>query len=678
MSQSLRLCFLFLLSFLGQINCLFSQSKYAIVIAIGDYPQIATRAQNWNDLSSKNDYDIVLEMLKKQKFETKNIKSLIDEQATVENIDDAFTHLLNSVVEGDIVYFHFSGHGQQIADVNGKEFKKTNHLIADEADGWDEALVTYNAPLSFEDGYEFQDHYVDDQLNYQLTRIRKKIGSNGQVIVVLDACHSGSGTRGGNEFVVVRGTATKCAPANYESKKNEKDKSEAFDMDLDYQNSLVLGKLTAFFGCKAEQVNREFIDPQTKKQYGSLTYFFIKGMNELGDSKSTYLNLFSKINENMVFKFQGQQNPEIESDELNQLIFKGQLVVQDPFFNVEKLNFDELIIDGGALNGLCVGDTIGVYGNSAASKNDGLPKFKGVVTNVSAYKSNVRLTVSYGKTESSLLQFRVFSLYSKTDGIQLNLSCKIKNKKLQKSIEEKLSKFENINLVDDSSYSYEIIDSVYKGKSYLIILVGKTKFPLRNMSPIYIENAKSYDSLTLLLKEAMKADLFRKMELNDPSLKFEYKILCHENNNCDSVNNISGSLSFFENTSFKLNITNTGSKAFYFNIIDIEPSNKFTWVGVEGEWRNEHILKGESHEIIIEVIPPYGTEQFKFIATSKPVDFSPLERIGSSLTSNSRSGDENPLIDYISVTVNGTRGGTSSSQSSATVKTLTFDILKKK
>ena len=678
MSQSLRLCFLFLLSFLGQINCLFSQSKYALVIAIGDYPQIATRAQNWIDLSSKNDYDIVLEMLKKQKFETKNIKSLIDEQATVENIDEAFSQIFNTVVEGDIVYFHFSGHGQQIADVNGKQFKNSNHLIEDEADGWDEALVTYNAPLIFENSYEYQDHYVDDQLNYQLTRIRKKIGSNGQVIVVLDACHSGSGTRGGDEDIVIRGTGTKCAPANYDSKKNEKDKSEAFDLDLGIQNTLSLAKLTAFFGCKAEQVNREYIDPQTKKQYGSLTYFFIKGMNELGDSKSSYLNLFSKINEKMVLKFQGQQNPEIESDEFNQLIFKGQLVLQEPFFNVKKLNFDELILDAGSLNGICIGDTIGVYGNSAASKNDGLPKFKGVVTDVSAYNANVRLTVSYGKTEASLLQFRVFSLYSRTDGIQLNLNCKIKNKNLQKSTKLILSKFENINLVDDSSYSYEIIDSVYKGKSYLIILVGKTKLPLRNMSPIYIENAKSYDSLTLLLKEAMKADLFRKMELNDPSLKFEYKILCHENNNCDSVNNISGSLSFFENTSFKLNITNTGSKAFYFNIIDIEPSNKFTWVGVEGEWRNEHILKGESHEIIIEVIPPYGTEQFKFIATSKPVDFSPLERIGSSLTSNSRSGDENPLIDYISGTVNGTRGGTSSSQSSATVKTLTFDILKKK
>jgi hypothetical protein len=679
MYQLIKFTCLFLLCFSGQFNYLFSQSKHALVIAIGDYPQIAAREKNWNDLSSKNDYDIVLDMLKKQKFESKNITSLIDEKATVENINSAFDQLFNLLIEGDIVYFHFSGHGQQIADADGKKFKKSKYLIVDEADGWDEALVTYNAPLSFEEGYEYQDHYVDDQLNYQLTRIRKKIGATGQVIVVLDACHSGTGTRGGEEEIVVRGTSTKCAPSNYEPTSVEKDKSEAFDADLDFGNSPNLGKLTAFFGCKAEQVNREYIDPQTKKQYGSLSYFLVKGMNDLGDSKSSYLNLYSKINEKMIIKFQGQQNPEIESDEMNQLIFRGQMVVQEPFFNVKKLNFDELTIDGGSLNGICLGDTIGIFENSAASKNDGQPKFKGVVTNVSAYNATAKLTVSYGKSEPSLLQFRVFTLFSSADGIELNVKCKIKNKKIQKSVEENLSKIKNIKLVTDYSYSYVIIDSIYNGKNCLQILVGKTMLPLRNMSPISIETSSNYDSLTLLLKEAMKADLFRKMELNDPLIKFEYKIMCLDDAVCDSTNNNSGSLSYVENSGFKLIITNTGSKAFYFNIIDIEPSNKFTWASEEGEWRNKQIIKGESDEIIFNIFPPFGMEQFKLIATSKQVDFSPLERIGSSLAANSRGGEGNPLLDYVSEAVNGTRGGDSSpSQSSATIKTMTFEITEQK
>jgi hypothetical protein len=169
------------------------------------------------------------------------------------------------------------------------------------------------------------------------------------------------------------------------------------------------------------------------------------------------------------------------------------------------------------------------------------------------------------------------------------------------------------------------------------------------------------------------------MELNDPLIKFEYKIMCLDDAVCDSTNNNSGSLSYVENSGFKLIITNTGSKAFYFNIIDIEPSNKFTWASEEGEWRNKQIIKGESDEIIFNIFPPFGMEQFKLIATSKQVDFSPLERIGSSLAANSRGGEGNPLLDYVSEAVNGTRGGDSSpSQSSATIKTMTFEITEQK
>jgi hypothetical protein len=260
------------------------------------------------------------------------------------------------------------------------------------------------------------------------------------------------------------------------------------------------------------------------------------------------------------------------------------------------------------------------------------------------------------------------------------VKCKIKNKNTQKSVEENLSKIKNIQLVKGFDYSYVIIDSIYKGKSCLQILVGKTLLPLRNMTPICIETPCSYDSLTLLLKEAMKADLFRKMELNDPLIKFEYKIMCLDYAICDSTNKNSGSLSYVENSGFKLIITNTGSKAFYFNFIDIEPTNKFTWAGEEAEWRNKQILKGESHELIISgFTPPFGMEQFKLIATSKQVDFSPLERIGSSLAANSRGGEGNPLIDYVSEAVNGTRGGEySSAQSSATIKTMTFEIKEQK
>ena len=38
--------------------------------------------------------------------------------------------------------------------------------------------------------------FSDDELNGALTDVRKKLGPNGHLIVLLDACHSGTGTRG--------------------------------------------------------------------------------------------------------------------------------------------------------------------------------------------------------------------------------------------------------------------------------------------------------------------------------------------------------------------------------------------------------------------------------------------------------------------------------------------------
>jgi hypothetical protein len=58
-----------------------AQTKHAFVIAISDYPQIAGR-ENWAKLSSKNDYDLVMEMLKRQEFQQSNIISLLDKEAS--------------------------------------------------------------------------------------------------------------------------------------------------------------------------------------------------------------------------------------------------------------------------------------------------------------------------------------------------------------------------------------------------------------------------------------------------------------------------------------------------------------------------------------------------------------------------------------------------------------------
>lgn len=170
-----------------------SADRYALVIGIGAYPAEG----GWKAINGDKDVPLVQSTLIANGFQQQDIATLVNAEATYDAICLAFERLIDKASAEDVVYIHFSGHGQQITDTNG-----------DEEDGLDEAWVSYDARLNFEEGvYEGEHHLVDDQLNSYLHRLREKVGEKGKIIVVADACHSGGSTRDLNdgEAVVTRG-----------------------------------------------------------------------------------------------------------------------------------------------------------------------------------------------------------------------------------------------------------------------------------------------------------------------------------------------------------------------------------------------------------------------------------------------------------------------------------------
>ncbi|MFZ1516134.1 MAG: caspase family protein, partial [Saprospiraceae bacterium] len=176
-----------------------AQTKKAIIVAIGTYPA----ASEITSLHSLNDIPLIQSALSKLGFEEKDILILKDANATKQNILNGLeSQLLKNVKEGDIAYFHFSGHGQQVQDFNG-----------DESDGYDEALVPYDALMEYEPGkYQGEKHITDDELNILYKKIINKLGAKGHFLITVDACHSGTSTRG---FGLARGTDIPMAPADY-------------------------------------------------------------------------------------------------------------------------------------------------------------------------------------------------------------------------------------------------------------------------------------------------------------------------------------------------------------------------------------------------------------------------------------------------------------------------------
>lgn len=234
-----------------------AQERRALLIGIGDYPT----EYGWNKIHGQNDVNIIRKTLIKQGFQADSITELVDSDATYDNIISAFQSLLESSNKNDVVYLQFSGHGQRITDADG-----------DETDRFDEAWIPYDAHKTYCKGvYEGEKHITDDYLNEYLTKLRFKVGYGGKIIVIADACHSGSGSRGlGDDGEVFkRGSA------------------ETFVIPKETANVIRKEKPVdwLFVGaCKSYQTNYEYKDEQGE-YYGSLSYCISKSEEQLTDIK---------------------------------------------------------------------------------------------------------------------------------------------------------------------------------------------------------------------------------------------------------------------------------------------------------------------------------------------------------------------------------------------------------
>ena len=115
--------FLNTLIFICLSTSFFAQEKHALIVAVGNYPERSEGGRKWSNLSSGNDVDLVMEMLESQKFKSSNITVLADQAATPDAVMNAFDLMIGKLQKGDIVYFHYSGHGQQVEDCDPKKFK---------------------------------------------------------------------------------------------------------------------------------------------------------------------------------------------------------------------------------------------------------------------------------------------------------------------------------------------------------------------------------------------------------------------------------------------------------------------------------------------------------------------------------------------------------------------------
>jgi len=168
--------------------------KIALLVGINDYP---LRNQLYGPVT-----DVELQkqlLIHRFKFHPSDVHTLTNAQATRQGIIDAFDeYLFKQVREGDVVVFHYSGHGAQV-----QEFDRMQEFLSRlNTDCIDESCQNSTiVPIDYADS---GNDAVQDIMGHTLFLMRSALPTDN-VTFVLDCCYSGGGKRGN---VIMRSRVT--------------------------------------------------------------------------------------------------------------------------------------------------------------------------------------------------------------------------------------------------------------------------------------------------------------------------------------------------------------------------------------------------------------------------------------------------------------------------------------
>jgi hypothetical protein len=147
-------------------------TRRALLVGINDYPDPANRLAG-----CVNDVFEVSATLQELGFDAPNIRVVLNERATANNIKDRLHWLLDDAEKEDIRFFFYSGHGAQMPGYSG----------SGEVDSIDECLVPYDFTWTPETAI------IDDWFN----ELYSQLPYDMLFYVALDCCHAGGLTRAG-------------------------------------------------------------------------------------------------------------------------------------------------------------------------------------------------------------------------------------------------------------------------------------------------------------------------------------------------------------------------------------------------------------------------------------------------------------------------------------------------
>lgn len=322
---------------------------YALLVGVDRYDP---RSRVPNLRGCVNDVEAMAELLqRKYGLAAANLRKLTNEAATHQAIKLAFRHHLIKQAKAwaeagssgapPAFVFHYSGHGSQARDETGTE-----------PDGMDETLVAHDSRLP--GIYDIKDW----ELGQLITELNQY---SDNVTIILDCCHSGSGTRNLTDPTVAR--VRRCLPdLRPQPLESQRPASLGRQRGLSTSNWEVGGKHVLLAGCRDKEESNEYglAAGNQRTWRGAMSYFLQRELEELPPGSSlTYRELHERIRYQVNSAYPNQM-PQCEGDRDREL-FGGLRPQRDAFFTVIDKREGFIWIDGGIAHGLRAGTLLHVY-----------------------------------------------------------------------------------------------------------------------------------------------------------------------------------------------------------------------------------------------------------------------------------------------------------------------------
>lgn len=617
--------------------------KRALLVAINIYHH--KENDPW-DLHSDTDVErLKLTLISKFGFSQNDIVVMNKPETTTHAaIVDAFQKLINSTQKGDLVYFHYSGHGSQIEDT---QIKHINGLSS--------ALV----PSDY--NYDGKPPY-NQITNVELRDLVKALDDKEPLLATLsfDCCYAGAPTRGrhvSRGFSPTRIFLTK-PPINVSLTSAPRDL---------YQPGNTI-RTVILSACRPDQEAWE-TDWDDGHSGGLFTYSLVKAFREAG-AKTTYRDVIERVKVCSAEKqSDGRQQPEFDGL-IDNILLSGTALPPQKSFRIHRNDKGVFVMDAGELQNITANSKFDVFPLDTKDFKDEKPLGNIRVEHVSLTSSVMSESQPPSTKLNRLNDGRaVESEHSYENAPKLKLlNATATNHQM---LHETLSEAPDLLVIENSSsnlpWDVRLDDA------------GSEVKATRSDGTIVFSGTVSSVSQAARLRKALEADIrwnyLRKLENDNPrslikvdARLVEVKVVAKDKDSdlvtaVTPAEAVQGSVppveKLVEGKYFGMEFRNKGYAAAYLNIFDLQPdgSVKLLYPAKDIHVQFSLPADGTWHRLpcpyVFDIEEPFGQDLYKVIATAQPEDLSLLESDGQA---RGPATIKSPLQNLIVLGSQGSRG----------------------